>query len=400
MLPPVSVGLMKRRIAFVTPRFGAEIVGGAEAVARDVALGLLDRGWEVQVLTTCATSPYTWANDLPESARVEEGILVRRFRNELATSASKEHEVHGRIYYGERPSLDDQVTWLNALFRTPGLFEALMSERDSFDAFVFAPYLFWPTTVCLPAVADRAVVMPCLHDEVYAHLEVMRHVLSLPASVWFLSGPEHELAHRLGPVSPQHTVIGSGMEVPERHDPDEFREEYGIDFPFLLYVGRREADKGWPWLMDVFSRTKTSVKLVTAGAADAAVPNHLRGRVIDVGLLSTEQRNNALAAALAYVQPSLMESYSRTTMEAWLAGTPVLARKASAVVEWHCARSGGGWTFSGPRDLGARVGQLAADARLAEEMGEKGRAYVLENYQWPHVLDLIETDLAALKGSR
>ncbi|HUB71999.1 MAG TPA: glycosyltransferase family 4 protein [Acidimicrobiales bacterium] len=391
---------MRRRIAFVCPRYGAEIVGGAELLVREIALGLLDRGWEVQVLTTCAVNPYTWANELPESARVEEGILVRRFQNFLATSASKEHAVHGRIYYGERPSLDDQVTWLNALFRTPGLFEVLLRERDSFDAFVFAPYLFWSTTVCMPVVADRAVVMPCLHDEVYAHLEVMRHVLSIPASVWFLSGPEHDLAHRMGPVTPQNTIIGAGMDVPESYDPEEFREEYGIDSPFVLYLGRREADKGWPWLVDVFGRTRTPVKLVSAGAGDAAVPPRLRGRIIDVGLLSTEQRNNALAAALAYVQPSLMESYSRTVMESWLAGTPVLARKGSAVVEWHCARSGGGSNFSGSRDLTKSVANLLASPDLATEMGERGRSYVLDNYQWPHVLDLIEADLELLKGGR
>jgi len=396
----MSEALTKRRVALVSPRFGAEIVGGAEAVVRDLALGLVDRGWEVQVLTTCAVNPYTWANELPETARVEDGILVRRFKNVLATSASKEHDVHGRIYYGERPSLDDQVTWLNALFRTPGLFEVMLREKDRFDAFVFAPYLFWPTTVCMPLVADRAVVMPCLHDEVYAHLDVMRHVLSVPAAVWFLSGPEHDLAHRAGPVTPQHSVIGSGMDVPDRYDPDEFRDEYGIDSPFVLYLGRREADKGWPWLVEVFSRAKTPVKLVSAGAGDAAVPPKLRGRVIDVGLLSIEQRNNALAAALAYVQPSLMESYSRTVMEAWLAGTPVLARKGSAVVQWHCGRSGGGSAFSGPRDLADQLGALLADKARASELGALGRAYVMDNYQWPHVLDLVEADLCAIKSGR
>jgi glycosyltransferase involved in cell wall biosynthesis len=400
MLPAVSMGLVKRRVAFVTPRYGAEIVGGAEAVSRDIALGLLDRGWEVEVLTTCATNPYTWANELPESAKVEEGVLVRRFANVLASSASKEHQIHGRIYHGERPSLDDQVTWLNALFRTPRLFEAVLAEKDEFEAFVFAPYLFWTTTVCMPIVADRAIVMPCLHDEVYAHLEVMRHVLSIPAAVWFLSGPEHELGHRLGPVSPQHSVIGSGMEVPEDYDPDAFREEYGIDGPFVLYLGRREVEKGWPWLMDVFSRTKTPVKLVSAGAADAAVPHRLRGRVIDVGHLSTEQRNNALAAALAYVQPSLMESYSRTVMEAWLAGTPVLARKGSAVVEWHCARSKGGLSFVGPKDLTEHLANLLSSPEVGRQMGKRGHDYVLENYQWPKVLDAVESDIATIKGNR
>ncbi|HTW07564.1 MAG TPA: glycosyltransferase family 4 protein [Acidimicrobiales bacterium] len=391
---------MRRRVAFVCPRYGADIVGGAEALVREVALGLVDRGWEAQVLTSCAVNPYSWANELPEGARDEDGILVRRFRNVLATSASKEHAVHGRIYYGERPSLDDQVTWLQALFRNPGLFETVLRERDEFDAFVFAPYLFFSTTVCMPIVADRAVVMPCLHDEAYAHLEVMRHVLSLPAVVWFLSGPEHELAHRMGPVTPQHTVVGAGMDVPERYEPDDFRNEYGIDSPFVLYLGRREADKGWPWLVDVFARTRTEAKLVSAGAGDGTVVPQLRGRIVDVGVLSREQRNNALAGALAYIQPSLMESYSRTTMEAWLAGTPVLARKGSAVVEWHCRRSQGGFNFSGSRDLGERLEVLTGQPEVAAQMAARGRAYVLEHYQWPHVLDLIEADLESIKSSR
>jgi hypothetical protein len=40
-----------------------------------------------------------------------------------------------------------------------------------------------------------------------------------------------------------------------------------------------------------------------------------------------------------------------------------------------------------------------ADTARAREMGERGRAYVLENYQWPHVLDLIEADLFSLKAN-
>jgi glycosyltransferase involved in cell wall biosynthesis len=384
---------MKPRIAFVTTRYGADIVGGAEAVVRDTAIGLARRGWEVQVLATCATNPYTWANELPEGLQEDSGLLVRRFANILSTSASEEHRVHGNIYYGQSTTIDEQVTWLNALFRSPGMFDALLRERDDFDAFVFAPYLFWNTTVCMPLVADRAVVMPCFHDEAYAHLDVMRHVLSLPASVWFLSGPEHDLAHRLGPVSPHHSVIGSGLDVPPDHAPEEFREEYGIDEPFLLYLGRREADKGWPWLLDVFAGTKSRVKLVSAGSGHPDVPPRLRGRVIDIGYLTTEQRNSALAAALAYVQPSLNESFSRTTMESWLAGRPVLVRRGSAVVEWHSSRCEGGLAFANSVELGKHLARFLNDPEVAAEMGRRGRAYVMENYQWSQVLDRMERDI-------
>ena len=115
--------------------------------------------------------------------------------------------------------------------------------------------------------------------------------------------------------------------------------------------------------------------------------------MIDVGYLSTEQRNNAMAAALAYVQPSLMESYSRTSMESWLAGRPVLVRAGSAVVEWHCSRSGGGRVFSSSDELGELLAAFLSDPAGAREMGERGRSYVMNNYQWQQVLDRIEADL-------
>lgn len=389
----MSDGPTRGRVAFVCPRYGREIVGGAEALVREVALGLTSRGWSTEVLTTCAVSPYTWANELPEGEDEDEQVRIRRFANVLNRSESREHFVHGQIFQGHPTTLDDQVTWLGALFRTPGLFEVLMREADRYDAVIFAPYLFWTTTVCMTVVADRAIVMPCLHDEVWAHIDGMRHVLSVPASVWFLSGPEHDLAHRLGPVTPHHDVIGAGMDVPKDYDPDQFRAEYGIDGPFVLYLGRREREKGWPWLMDLFGRTKGPVRLVSAGAGSVEIPPTLRGRVIDVGLLTVEQRNNALAAALAYVQPSVMESYSRTLMESWLAGRPTLVREGSAVVEWHCERSEGGWAFSSSGQLSQQLDELLTGPQLADKMGAKGRAYVLDNYQWPDVLDRMEKDI-------
>ncbi len=43
--------------------------------------------------------------------------------------------------------------------------------------------------------------MPCLHDEPYAYLRSVAAALASAAVVWFLSEPEHQLAHRLAPVA-------------------------------------------------------------------------------------------------------------------------------------------------------------------------------------------------------
>ncbi len=70
------------------------------------------------------------------------------------------------------------------------------------------------------------------------------------------------------------------------------------------------------------------------GVGEVRPPADVADRVIDLGFLDDADRDDAFAAAAAYVQPSRYESFSRTVMEAWLAGTLVVANGASAVVRW------------------------------------------------------------------
>jgi glycosyltransferase involved in cell wall biosynthesis len=296
------------------------------------------------------------------------------------------------------PTLDEQVSWLSYRFQVPGLFDHLLRRGGEYDAIVFSPYLFWTTAVCMPLVAPRAVVIPCLHDEPYARLPVLQHVLSQPALVWFLSEPEHQLAHRLGPVSPRHSVTGAGVHVPDRYDPEAFLARHGLRRPFVLYAGRREAGKGWDWLLDAFAFSVLSagidVDLVTIGVGSVLPPPGLEHRVIDLGFLDSAERDNAFAAASAYIQPSRMESFSRTIMEAWLAGTIVIANGASDVVRWHCERSGAGLVYDDDLELEQALAFVAHAPDDAAQLAKQGREYVLENYTLPAVVDRIE---AALK---
>lgn len=384
------------RVAFVPIRYGPEIVGGSEALTREIALGLAERSWEVEVLTTRVVDHHAWGNDLPEGASSDGGVTVRRFST-VAQGSRCGLRAQLQIQDGKLPPVDDQWTWVGFRFTVPDLFHHLLRYGSGYDAVVFSPYMFWNTTACLSAVAGNAVVMPCLHDESYARLEVMRPVLSEPASVWFLSEPEHRLAHRLGPVAARHSVTGAGLHAPAGYDPERFRAAHGIRRPFVLYAGRREKDKGWDWLLDTFRAAVGAglegVDLVTVGSGPGKVPEDLAARVVDLGFVSERDRDDAIAAALAYVQPSRMESFSRTVMEAWLAGTPVLAVEGSAVVGWHIERSGGGLVFSDGRGLAAHLEMLRSDPGASAKLADAGRRYVLEHYSWPTVLDRMEADL-------
>jgi glycosyltransferase involved in cell wall biosynthesis len=172
----------------------------------------------------------------------------------------------------------------------------------------------------------------------------------------------------------------------------------------VLYAGRREEGKGIRELFDAFALAVIDggldIDLVTIGKGELegelAVPRAIAGRVVDLGYLSDAERNNAFAAATAYVQPSRNESFSRTIMEAWLAGTPVIALAESKVVAWHCERSGGGLSFSDGPGLAERLSLVVAQPDEGARLAAAGRRYVLDNYTWPVVLDRMAASLRSL----
>ena len=389
------------RVAFVPPRYGTEIVGGSEAVMREAAHGLAARGWSVEILTTCARDHYTWRNEYEPGARtLDDGVVVHRFPVVGSKPRRARERIESRIQSGAAVPLADQLAWLDGLFRVPDLFRHLVVGSDRYDAVILSPYLFWTTVTSASIVPERTVVMPCLHDEPYARLEVLNPVLSDVARLWFLSEPEHELAHELA-VLPDHVVTGAGVHVPAAYDAEGFCARHGLTRPFLLFAGRRERGKGWDWLLSAFHfairQYDLPFDLVTIGGGPKDAPADLSGRVHDLGFLDDAEVADAFAAAAAYVQPSTNESFSRTIMESWLAGTPVVAAAGSEVVRWHCERSGGGLTFADEFELAQVLSFLAAAPDDGAQLAKAGREYVLAHYQWPTVLDAMETSLRELR---
>ena len=283
---------------------------------------------------------------------------------------------------------------MNDDLRVPALWHHLLLHADDYRAIAFAPYLFWTTFACGQIAPDRTLLMPCLHDEPEARLDIFGPLFSGARAVWFLSEPERDLARELYELPVRHDVLGSGVHVPDRYDADGFRKRHGIDGPFVLYAGRREGAKGWEWLLDAFATAVTrhgvDLKLVTLGSGEVRPPAGVEDKVIDLGFVSDSERDDAFAAATAYVQPSSLESFSRTAMEAWLAGTLLVANARSDVVRWHCERSGAGLTFDGAEELIAALRFVASEPEAAGELAASGRDYVLKHYQWDAVLDRVE----------
>lgn len=386
------------RLAFVTPRYGRDVVGGSEAVMGEAARGLAGRGARVEVLTTCARSHFSWANEYPAGIFEDAGVTVRRFPTAPASARIAGAELERRVQAGDHLEPGEELAWVNGRFRVPDLYLHLATHAGEYDAVVLSPYLFWSTLYGAQAAPERAIVMPCLHDEPYAWLPIVAATLSSVAGLWFLSEPEHQLAHRVAPgLAPAHRVVGAAVDVPDRYDPEGFKLRHGLERPFVLYAGRREQGKGWQRLLGAFASALVHhdlpFDLVTIGVGAVEVPDGLADRVVDLGFLDAKELPNAFAASSALLQPSENESFSRTVMEAWLASTPVLATASGEVVAWHCERSGGGLTYADEWELGACLAFLAEAPESATALAERGRAYVLANYTWDRVLDEMEAFL-------
>ncbi len=387
-------------VALVPPRFGDGVIGGAEAVLADVARGLARRGLPVEILTTCARDHFTWVNEFPAGfTEAADGVVVRRFPTVVAPSSAERDRIGNRILAGENITIQDQQRWVNASLRCPDLWHHVFDHGHRYRTLIFAPYMFWTTYAVSQIHSRRSVIMPCLHDEPPAHLDIYRSMLEGAGALWFLTEPEQDLATRLCNPPRRHRVVGAPVALPDHYDPDGFRARFCLTEPFVYYAGRREWGKGWQDLLAAFADFTLSrrdsggpdggrrLQLVTSGVGEVVAPLGCERTVIDVGLLSDTDRDSAMAAAVAYVQPSAMESFSLTVLEAMAAGTPVLANGASAVVSRHLEQSGAGLVFGSPTELVECLNFVADRPEAAARLAAGGRPYVDKHYRPDVVFD-------------
>jgi glycosyltransferase involved in cell wall biosynthesis len=118
------------------------------------------------------------------------------------------------------------------------------------------------------------------------------------------------------------------------------------------------------------------------------------------GLLSDQERLQALEAATIVVCPSPYESLSLLALESMSVGTPILANARSAVLVEHCVRSNGGLYYADGDEFVECLKLLVTDAHLRQAMGINGVEYVRRTFQWDVVLEKYQRIFAKLKTAR
>jgi len=383
------------KLAFVVPRYGSDVRGGAETGARLLAEHLVaDQGWDVEVLTTCARDAITWQDELPPGTTTLNGVRVHRVESEAGRDPGF-HPLWARLR--EDPgsaSAEDMERWVDLQGpRSPALLEAVASSDA--DVLAFYPYLYYPTVRGLPLVRDRSVLHPAAHEEPALHLPIFDELFTCCRAFAFHSASERALVQaRFGVAATPQVLAGLGVEEPATPpgvtEAAAARAAWGLgEVPFLVCVGRVDDQKGtgmlWRFFRAYKERHPGPLRLVLVGqvvdAPEAA------DDIVVTGTVDDEDKWDLMRAARALVAPSPHESFSLTVVEAFTAGVPVLVNAACGATREHCERSGGGLWFGDYAGFEAAVELLATDDVARVTMARHGRRYVEANYAWPVVLD-------------
>jgi glycosyltransferase involved in cell wall biosynthesis len=385
------------KLALVAQRYGAEINGGAELHARYIAERLATRH-EVEVLTTCARDYVTWADAYPAGETEVNGVPVFRY----SVSEPRDPAAFGRRSAGvfdATHSIADELTWLRSEGPTsPALIDAVARRSSAYDFLVFFSYRYYHAYHGIRRAADRAVLVPTAERDEAMGLAIFPPIFRGVRAVMYNSPEEQALIRAAsGNDDVPGVVVGVSSRMPARAEPDRFRQKYGLHGPFILYIGRIDANKGCDELFRFFRAFPAAqsgrLQLVLIGSSVLPVPDH--PSIHHLGFVSDGDKFDALAASEALVMPSFYESLSMVAIEAWALGRPVLANARCDVLQGQCLRSNGGLFYSNAAEFAEALFVLTGSRVLNRTLGLNGREYFQRHYTWP-VIDRKYDDMLAL----
>jgi glycosyltransferase involved in cell wall biosynthesis len=373
------------RIAWILPRYGPLVLGGAEAHARAVINQLVVRGYTIEVWTTCLRSLSYLRNELPIGIDRVDGVTVRRFPIDTNFQIN---------LWTDPLTPGNQYLWARMSPHSTQLCDHIVRHAAEFDLLLFMPYSAGTTYHGAQLFPRKSVIWTCLHDEVQAYLQPTRDLLAGVCGLVLNCQAEQDfLEHSLGIRHPNTAIVGMGFEMTPG-DAAAFRHAFpNLPQQLVTYAGRWELGKNLHVLIQYYRwyqnrRSNEQLGLLLLG--EGPLGQHDYPGVYKLGFVDDATKRNAMAASAVLCQPSLAESLSIVLMEAWVQGVPALVNERCAVLLDHVRRSNGGLYFADYSDFEGALDYLLAHPQHAHQMGQNGQAYVAREYNIPTVIGRME----------
>lgn len=389
------------KVAFVVQRYGLEVNGGAELLCRWVA-EQLSSDLDIEVLTTCAKDYISWKNEYPVGIQNLNGVTVRRFPVDKQRNIKKFNRLSENIYGRENISYEQELEWVHEQGpQCSKLLNFIETHKHDYDFFIFFTYLYFPTVMGLPLVAEKSILVPAAHNEAPIKLNTYKKLFNLPKAIVFSTWEEKKFVNDFFDNKDIfNDVIGTGVNLPDGDvNGANFIAKYNLD-NFVLYAGRLEEAKGLKQLIDYFtdylSTSNNELNLVLLGKGPLKIKNH--PNIKPLGFVSEQDKFNAMDASKLIIMPSGHESLSIISLEAWLLKKPVLVNGNSPVLKDNCLRSNGGLYYKNYEEFVACLDRLLKDESLRASLGLNGFKYVKDNYEWPIIKKKYISMLQSLKA--
>lgn len=383
---------MKKKVAFVVQRYGLEVNGGSELSCRLIAEQLKDH-YDIDIITTKAIDYVTWANHYTKDIEQINGITVKRFETEFPRNQREFSKINENLFGKKYRDINDELKWMEA--QGPAsykLLEYLKTSHKQYEKIVFFTYLYFTTFHGLQQVPEKSILIPTAHDEPYIYLSMFQSLFNLPKYLLFLTEEEKEFVHKT--FKNQHIpndVVGLGIDIPNDYlSEEQFRRQFNIEEPFIVYVGRIDESKGCKELIEYFLKYKkynknNPIKLVMVGKSVMDLPKD--SSIISLGFVSEEEKFGAIKSSELLVMPSKFESFSIALLEGMYLEKPVLVNGHCDVLVGHCKRGNAGLYYTNYAEFEYCLNLISGNKSLGSGLGKNGHKYVVDNYQWENIID-------------
>ena len=394
------------KVAFVTPRYGPQVMGGAETAARQLAEHLVaETGWEAEAYSTCALDPHTWADELePGDSDDQRGARCTASRRRTGGSPDF-YGLDGRLRLAPQLASQGRGSPLGRLQRAglarPHRGRVRGRMPTSSPSTPTCTTRRWRPSAacrCRPSSTRRRTTSPALY------LPVFRGTFGDADAFCFHTAAERLLVEHTYPVAEKpQIVLGLGRGrvgrcgAPGRRDPRPRRPSLHRE---CRPGGRAQGVQDAGRVSSPPTRSATPARLALALVGPISVVLDPHPDIVITGVVDEADKWDIVRDAQVAVSPSALESFSLVVLEAWVDRVPVVVNGTCGPTREHCERSGGGLWFTSYPEFEAALDRLLADAGLAHHAGgSNGRAYVDRFYQWPVLIARYADFLGGVVGA-
>jgi glycosyltransferase involved in cell wall biosynthesis len=287
---------------------------------------------------------------------------------------------------------DEELCWLKEIGPySSDLIKYVEDNVQNYDIFFFFTYLYATTTMILPLVKNKSILIPTAHEEPSLYARFFDDFFALPRAVICLTDEELRLIRNRTNLPIRGAYLaGVGLDEPPVSNPTYFCQKFNIKRDFLLYVGRIQKEKGCDQLFEYYLTLPSDIRknypLVLLGKPAMPVPHDKN--IIIPGFVSEELKFSAMAAAKLMIMPSVFESLNIVILESWLCVTPVLVNGSCEVLKAQCRRSNGGLWYDNYTEFEACLTFLVNNENALAKLAQSGKRYVEQNYSWEKIISV------------